>query len=327
MKYLHIGLFALFSIIRTSMAHAEPDWVSITVDNDVFVGDDSGYTNGVYLSWYDVGVGDDEPDSAMLVRPLRWTLAGDEFDGVVNAYTLGQAIVTPKDITVGAPTENDLPYSGLLFLNSTYLVIHQNKADKLSTIIGIVGPSSGAKSTQKWLHEVVGADDPKGWDSQLKDEVVFKFTRGRIWQSWASAGDCADFLFSMEAALGTIESSVSTGIMLRYGQDLRRSFAAPLLISTRTSNSAAIEGGWYVYIGLTARHIFNQIFTNGNTFRDSPSIDFKKNQLGATAGLAYSWQSVSLTLAVNDTNVIEDDLEEQLQELTRYGTLTLMWRY
>lgn len=307
-------------------ATADSDWQSITLDNDIFVGSDGGYTNGLFFSWYDTGAdgGAGQTGPSPLVRPLLWSLP-DQSGKTVNAFTVGQVMVTPESIT--AEGASDLPYSGLLFINNTYLVIGASHADKLSTSLGIVGPSSGAESVQKWIHELTGSDFPQGWDSQLKDEVVFKFSRARLRRSWISQNDCMDLLLIGEAALGTIDSSISGSIMLRYGEGLAQSFAMPVLSSTKTSNPVAFKGGWYLYIGVTARHLFNQIFTDGNTFRDSPSIDAEKSQLGAMVGFAYSWQNLSLTLAVSDINLVGDKLEAKFRELTRYGTLTLAWEY
>lgn len=308
-------------------ATADSDWRSFTLDNDIFVDSDDGYTNGLFVSWYDAGDSDasEQPGPPLLVRPLLWSLPDGHGGRVLNAYTVGQVIVTPENITV--EDNSDLPYSGLLFFNNTHLVIGAGHADKLSTSLGIVGPSSGAESAQKWIHKLTGSDFPEGWDSQLKDEIVFKFSRARLWRAWFSQNDRMDLLLIGEATLGTIDSSLSGSVMLRYGEGLAQSFAMPVLSSTKTSNPVAFKSGWYLYIGVTARHLFNQIFTDGNTFRDSPSIDAEKSQLGAMIGFAYSWQTVSLTLAVSDINLVGDKLETEFPELTRYGTLTLAWGY
>lgn len=308
---------------------AEIDWVSLTVDNDVLVGNDSGYTNGIYLSVYDVGFEVEAlPESDFWVWPLLWSIPEGRVLGGVNAYTVGQAMNTPSDITVAVPDEDDLPYSALLFLNNSYLVANDRYADKISTTIGIVGPAAFGEETQKFVHELIDSDEPKGWDTQLENELVFQLSRARIVRSWVSGSGNADLLSSADLRLGTIESSVNGGLMLRYGRGLVDSFATPLFNDSRTSNPAAIEGGWYIYAGAEAGYMFNQIFTDGNTFRDSRSIDYDRESIGVTMGIAYSWQNCSLTFAVNDLNIIQSgDESEELEDLTRFGTLTFAWRH
>jgi hypothetical protein len=36
--------------------------------------------------------------------------------------------------------------------------------------VGVVGPASFAEQTQKRIHEIVNADEPRGWNTQLKNE-------------------------------------------------------------------------------------------------------------------------------------------------------------
>ena len=338
MRMLKQYLFPLaLQVLIFQTANAETDWMSVTFDNDIFVGNDSGYTNGMFVSWYDVGIttSEDKKDRftkpGFLVRPLLWTLpaADDRERAMVNAYTIGQVMVTPQDISIQNPALDELPYSGLLFFNDTYLVVNEKYADSISTTLGVVGPLSGAESTQKWVHELLGADDPQGWNSQLDNELVFRFSRGRIWRSWISKGDHFDILLESEAGLGTISSYVLGGVIFRFGNDLTTSaYATQLFSTTKTSNPASIDGGWYTYAGITYSYLFNQIFTDGNTFKESRSIDYSHDRIGLAAGLAYSWTNVSLTIAINDYSAYEDKVEkDQLGELTRYGTLTVAWRY
>lgn len=110
--------------------------------------------------------------------------------------------------------------------------------------------------------------------------------------------------------------------MFRYGKNLIESYAVPLLDSTRTTNPVSMNGDWYIYSGIKVGYIFNQIFADGNTFRDSRSVDYDHEFVGVTLGLAYSWDNYSLAFSLNDSNIISDESEGQLKDLTEFGTLT-----
>ncbi|QLE98172.1 lipid A deacylase LpxR family protein [Neptunomonas phycophila] len=309
-------------------SYAEVDWVSVTLDNDLFVGNDNGYTNGLYVSFFDVGDASSQlPDYDFWVTPLMWSMPKNGTLGAVNSYMIGQTMSTPSDINIVVPDENELPYAALLSLTNSYVAVTPTYADRVSTTIGIVGPAALGEEAQKFVHDIIGADEPQGWDTQLKNELVFQFSRGRIWRTWASDSGHFDFLTSADLGLGTIQSYLSTGMTIRYGRDLVKSYATNLLNNSRTTNPSAVNGGWYIYGGIQAGYAFNQIFTDGNTFRDSRSIDYEHEYIGVTAGIAYSWQNFSLTFAVNDSNVIQSgDGEETLENLTQYGTITVAWR-
>ncbi len=325
---LHLYGLLVLNLFAAQQAHADFDWLSATLDNDIFVGNDNGYSNGLYISLFDVNEGEEQAvDTDILVRPLLWSLPKSTALATINAYTVGQTLNTPSDITIEIPDENELPYSALLALTNTYVVVNENVADRISTTVGFVGPVALGGPTQRFVHKLIGSDEPLGWDTQLENELVFQFGRGRTWRSWSSKNDSVDILTHSELSVGTIQSAVRGGLTFRFGRGLKQSYATTSFGSTRTSNPAAVEGGWYVFAGLQTGYVFNQIFTDGNTFRDSRSIDFDKEFVSVAAGLAYSWENVSVTFAINDSNVIQrGETEEALEDLTQYGTLTVAFR-
>jgi hypothetical protein len=301
----------------------ESEWLAVTVDNDILVGNDNGYTNGIFVSWFDVGNQNDRFTPGWLAAPLMWSMDVESARTTLQAYTLGQIMITPDDITIEDPPIDEIPYSGSLLLNYTFITMEEAHADSVGTVIGIVGPTSGAEATQKWVHDLVDADEPNGWDTQLEDEVVFQLSRGRLWRTWSAPDDRMDLLVLGEAGVGTLSSFVASGMLFRYGNELSRTFATPLLINNRSANPAAIEGGWYLFAGVRFEYVFNLIYTDGNTYRDSRSIEYDQSQVGITAGLAYSWKNVSVTFAIYDSN-LSDDLA---RDTTRFGTLTIGWRH
>lgn len=317
-------LIALLLCLPVAPARAAFDWASVTLDNDLFVGEDNGYTNGFFISLYEAEERDEQlttPD--FWVAPLLWSLRQDNLVFAVNSYTLGQTMATPSDITIADPPQDELPYSAMLFMTNTYLTISPDHADSIATTIGLIGPAALGEETQKFVHKIVGADKPQGWDTQLKNELVFQFSRARTWRSWVSESGHFDLLTGLEMNLGTISSGVEGSVYVRYGRNLLESYATTLFNSSRTSNPLSIEGGWHLYAGLQAGYIFNIIFADGNTFRDSRSIDYDRERLGVTAGLAYSWKNCSMTFAITDADILQGD---DLENLSRFGTLTFAWR-
>lgn len=329
MKRFYSSLM-LLPIMASNFCFAEIDWVSTTLDNDLFVGNDNGYTNGLYVSFFDAGdlASGDLPEHDFWVAPLMWSMPKDSIKGAVNAYMLGQTMSTPSDITVAVPAESELPYAGLLALTNSYITVTDTHADRVSTTIGIVGSAALGEEAQKFVHELIGADEPLGWDTQLENELVFQLSRARAWRTWSSNSNHFDFLTHADISLGTVQSGVQTGATFRYGRNLISSYATTLLNNSRTTNPTAIEKGWYLYAGMQLGYDFNRIFTDGNTFENSRSIDYDHEYFGITAGIAYSWQNYSLTFAVNDANLIQgEDVSDELENLTRYGTLTFAWRH
>lgn len=324
-------LTVTLGLLVTNLAKAELDWFAGTLDNDLFLGNDNGYTNGIFLSAFEAGrkntPDNPMPDNHFWVAPLMWSMPEHKLEGTLNAYTIGQIMSTPSDIRIAVPDPDELPYAALLFVTNSYITISDNHADKVGATLGMIGPAALGEEAQKFVHDIIGADEPQGWDTQLKNEVVFQFSRARLWRNWHSANDRADLLTFGEISAGTIHSGVKGGAVLRYGRGLSRSYGSILLNGSRISNPVAVESNWHFYTSLDFGYTFNQIFTDGNTFRDSRSIDYDRESIGLNIGFAYSWRNYSITLAVVDTNIIQHGPEERaLDDLTQYGTLTLAWR-
>ena len=323
-KKYFLALFLLYGM----QAYADVNWMSATLDNDFFVNEDNGYTNGIYVSTYDVYDNVKSlKKSDIWVKPLMWSMSNRSIDQVVNVYSFGQTLTTPYDISKKIPSESDLPYSAVISFTNTYITVGADYADRASTTLGIVGPLALGEETQLAVHSVISAQDPKGWDTQLNNELVFEFSRARTWRQWTSDSGSADLLLGVNGSLGTIKSGVSTAAILRYGENLKESYATALFADSRTSNPIAVNGGWFVYSGLAMKYNFNQIYTDGNTFSDSRSIDYDHNINIFALGATYSWGKGALAFAINTPFSFDEDgnRHRNLDQFNSYGTLTFAW--
>ncbi|MCW8999039.1 MAG: lipid A deacylase LpxR family protein, partial [Kangiellaceae bacterium] len=257
-----------------------------------------------------------------------WSMSKDQKRSAVNAYMIGQTMITPSDINEAEPGPNEIPYSALLAFTNSYVTFDGFVADQVSTTVGIIGPAALGEEIQKVVHEILGADEPLGWGTQLKNELVFQFSRSRAQRRWVSDSGDFDLIQNTELSLGTISSYVSAGVTMRYGKGLENSYVTTLFSNSRIINPSAINRGWYIYARMQGGYLFNQIFTDGNTFRDSPSIDYEQTFVELSIGVAYSWDNYSFSFAMADANILQTGTEEEtLENLTQYGTLSIAWRF
>ncbi len=310
----------VFFLFFPSVSKAEFDWISFTYDNDFFLGDDSGYTNGLFFSLYELENSDKKIEPSWMLSPLKWSIESESALSKINSYTVGQVIITPDDITQKVPPSNSTPYAGMLFLNDTYISSNKKYADAIRVTLGVVGPISGAEHVQKEIHRIVGANDPKGWDTQLNNELVFQFSRARAWRSWVSENQRFDIVNMLDVSLGTISSSVSASSMIRYGKNLEKSYETILYAQKRTSNPVSVKKEhWNVFASIYTKYLFNSIFLDGNTFEKSRSVDYDPKHLGMALGFSYSWNNYIVSLAINNFN--QGDKERK--NLDRFGTFTI----
>ncbi len=298
------------------------NWFTFTLDNDLFIGRDDGYTNGVYFSLHNAGLAKEAPEPGLLISPLAFLFEKKAPLFSLNSWTFGQTMVTPEDITAENPDPRDVPYSGLIFLSNSFIRAWENEASKYTFAFGMVGPSSLAEESQRIVHKTIGSEIPQGWDYQLKDEFVFQLEYGRMWRRWLLE-DRADLILLADLALGTIETFASSGTFVRFGNDLEYTYVTPSLRATRTVNPIAIDGGWFVFAGFNAHLYARRIFVDGNTFKESRSTELDHTQFSFAAGFTFSWKRLSASIAMENAHILEDSPDA----VSRYGSLTLAWKY
>lgn len=109
---------------------------------------------------------------------------------------LANNIYTGKNINlpVSRLPPNDHPYAGWTYLDfykeNTFFT---DASDKYEISIGCIGPCSHSEQIQKWWHaNVVNAPEPRGWDSQIGNELAIQTTYTKRWAPFASCGEnCA----------------------------------------------------------------------------------------------------------------------------------------
>ena len=159
-------------------ADARGTW-SVTFENDIFGDEDRDYTNGVRLDY--VTPRNNLSAAGRLAKRGLYGWFSDASDWY-GLYTLGQNIYTPSDISLKTPPKTDRPYAGFLYLGAGVAADRGDRLDTLSVEIGIVGPSSLAEESQTIVHEIIGAQEPRGWHNQLDDELGLRLLYERKWK-------------------------------------------------------------------------------------------------------------------------------------------------
>jgi hypothetical protein len=188
-KRSKLGLFALlflsaFQPIAGQAAAPDREGTgvfTVVVENDLFARTDQSYTSGVRASW--VTSPQNTPSWALSLA-RRIPLFADW--GVVRTeYAIQQAIFTPADTRRVIPDPLDRPYAG--WLNASIGLIGETGSllDQLSLSLGVVGPSSLARESQRLVHDIRGIDSPQRLGLSIAERaggpaiVSEKLARGR----------------------------------------------------------------------------------------------------------------------------------------------------
>lgn len=306
-------------------------FVTATLENDLFAGKDGGYTNGVAVTWAHGGLNEFTAENIPAwIHALSKDLYVSTQPGRHRAvsYTIGQGMQTPSDITVPTLIKDEAPYVGLLVWSASLHAFDDRVADALALTLGVVGPLSGAEPTQKFVHRVIGADEPKGWDHQIGNEPVFRVGAERLWRlsDWqVRDGTGIDVIGIGEVGVGTLKSDVAAGIGVRFGQGLERSFPAATVLPGRQVNPLAGSSArsWNVFFNVLATFVANDIGIDGNTFRDSHSVPLEHWQAEAVAGVAFNLDRWGFLISA----VAASDRYRGQAEMTRFGSLSVTYNH
>jgi hypothetical protein len=205
------------------------------------------------------------------------------------ALSLGQSIYTPKNIYTAQLLEDDRPYAGWSYLAAALQTKNVDFLNTLELNIGIVGPSSLAEQSQKLTHKWMIA-----W--QLFWRVVSRSV---------GHGLAYDVIPHAGITVGNVLTYTNAGGEIRFGYNLPADFGSSLIepggatvapISTRDPRlGAASHFGVTFFAGVDGRAVARNVFLDGNTFRDSASVD--KNYLVAdiSAGVSVIFKKFKLT--------------------------------
>jgi hypothetical protein len=326
-----IRLAAACAVLYPGAALAQPDGppdphatLSLVIENDKFTGRDRHYTNGLQLSWMSSEIVPGWVAQLGAAMPMF-------ADGARLRYgaALGHTIFTPDDTETSALVSNDRPYAGWLYANFSLAADAGDRLDRLTLSLGVIGPSAGGESVQNDWHSVIGVDDSNGWDNQLRDEPAFVLFYERQWR-WlverGRGGFGVDALPHVGGALGNVYTYASAGVTLRFGQDLPADYGPPRILPALPGSAffrPRAGFGWYIFAGAEGRAVARDIFLDGNTFKDSHSVDKEPFVADLQAGIAFTIDVVRLAYTlVYRTR----EFEGQTQPDT-FGSISLSLRW
>ncbi len=294
-------------------------------ENDIISGDDDNYTNGIRISWFssETGVPHWLEDTANYL-PF-FSAKGEKRYG----FDIGQSMFTPRNISIDPPDPKDRPYAGWTYASVGLAADTGNRLDRLQLQLGIVGPASLADGTQDFVHDLIDSPDPQGWDHQLKNEPGIVLTYQRKWRhlfEFSPFGFAFDASPHIGGAVGNVFTHAAAGTTFRFGYDLPADYG-PSPIQPALPGSDFFEPhdllGWYLFAGFEGRAVARNLFLDGNTFTDSPSVD-KEHWVGDLHfGVAATWGDYRLAY----THILRTREFKTQEQSDSYGSITLSVRF
>ncbi len=298
-------------LLSSAQASAESDqtkdWtLNLYLDNDLFSQTDRDYTNGLRVSWVSPDITSylDDPTLPAWIRAVnqKLTFFHDGREGLQRnlIFSVGQTLYTPGDLTRTDLIVDDRPYAGWLFASVGYQTRKDDQLDTLEARFGIVGPGAFGKEAQDFVHDIRGFDKFQGWDNQLENEpgVIFLWEHKRKYRYLQNENSRFgyDVIGHTGLALGNVRSYLNGGAEFRVGWAIPDDFGTSALRPGGDNSSpystwdprSTVDRIWgaHGFISFDMRLVGQDIFLDGNTFRDSHSI--AKESLVVDGAIGFS---------------------------------------
>jgi lipid A 3-O-deacylase len=309
---------------------SEPGHVTLIEENDALQPrpTDRHYTQGARLSYTSA--------------PLMNGTALDIFFGLTNGLwmqgtptdrrfelTFGQSIYTPRHYRDTVPDPLDRPFAGWLY--GGFGIFQETDRRSLASfelLVGVVGPSALAGPTQAAVHAALGQPGPK-WPNELKDEPGTVLSYDRKWRlQYTLDGQYAfEIIPEFGASVGNVFTYAQAGALVRFGKDLEVDYG-PARIRPSLSGTTWLRPGsgfgWYIFAGAQTRLVARNIFLDGNTFQDGPSVEKRPVVTDVSAGLSlFLADRLKLDLVVTERT--EEFTTQQGRD--RFGNINLTVRF
>ncbi|RYY54928.1 MAG: lipid A deacylase LpxR family protein, partial [Chitinophagaceae bacterium] len=265
----------------------------VFLDNDFINlrghGSDQAYTNGIRLDYFNVLSGR---------RGLfSWMPRAGENSVNTTGVSAMQVMYSPEDLKKRQPDSSDFPYSG--GLTASYSLHSSNPAKKFSLRSeitgGVMGPPALGEEMQRMVHRIMGFIEPKGWDYQLKTDLLINvdFTAEKMLHEF---GRGAELVGGANASLGSMNNAASVYAIFRAGhinpyfngflaQTNAYRGSKKLFYNIIVSPRAELQ----IYNALVDGGLFRRWSGRDVSKANRPTLTASELNLGIDYGFALSW--------------------------------------
>ncbi len=316
--------------------------LNLYFENDLFSQTDQDYTNGIRASWVSPDLEDyiDDPQIPQAIKQInrKLTFFHKSHRGLQRniIVSLGQTMYTPRDRMATELIEDDRPYAGWLYSSFSFQSKNDVQLDTVEAQFGVIGPASLAEQAQNFIHDLRGFDRFLGWDNQLGNEPGLLFLwehKHKLVKPTADPENLSyDFIGHTGVALGNVAAYLNIGAEFRVGWLIPADFGTSAVRPGGDNSAPDVTWdprergkGWgmHAFVSTDVRLVARDIFLDGNTFRNSHSVDKEPVVADASVGISLIKNGVKVSFA----QVFRTREFRKQKETHSYGSLSISYTF
>ncbi len=304
MKRLRARIAHLFERkTEFSYTHSEPAFagaisrkrvIIFGLENDIFAGTDMWYTNGTTAEW--ISPAWQYAPLSRLLHPSR--RASLDYYGL----QIRQNLYTAKYPFWEGIQYGDRPFAAYLTLGNFKISNFPNKRLRLLTSldVGIIGPHAFGGQVQKFIHS--SAKEPVGWENQIRDDVVLKYSLMAEKSLWFVPGH--DITADAGINAGTLYNNAFAGLAYRFARfDRRYSDDLPEPFKPGLWNQLIRRTQIEAFARISATAVFYDATLQGGIFNHSSPYTIREKDLsryvvGGSGGVSASFNGLCIAFSM-----------------------------
>lgn len=267
--------------------------IATKADNDIFFHTDYYYTAGLQFDYRKL--------VARNTGLHRLATGANDSSRLIINYTLGSKIFNSRSIFYKETATMDRPYAGWTFAGFNVTRFQSpTKGIGLGLELGIVGNVTGLGQLQRWWHRQTHFLVPKGWGTQIRNEVVINLNFNV--QRSVRLSNSIDLVSSTAIHGGTGLNRISQDATFRFLQfkPISQSFFTNSFLSWNEPSKKNKE--FFLFAGAGVDYTASNIFIEGSLFQVNQSlftVDAKAWMIRCNFGLMYSQNRSSFSATVH----------------------------
>ena len=313
--------------------------IRLELSNDIILSSDNQFTNGtsvVVSSAVADSLNETAGTPAFGRSLVAWAIPEKTGLKYRESWVFGQNMQTPADIETSELIPNDVPYVGFLGWGNSFYGFNDDAFFGAQWLIGWVGEEALAEQGQKFVHTVIGGDNPEGWDNQLDSEPVlngYVSVKRRFFRSaWFDAALAGDI------AVGNFFTFVQPGLELRFGDRPGGFHYIPDPVGRGMDYDATLLSGeqtrMYASVALRATYFAWALPREGNLLVDNEWTDRNTVGINRVVGqtvIGLHWVGprfgAHLSLWLSTETVKEDNLPSSEDPRNSFGSFMAEYRF
>lgn len=271
-SFLFILFISFSGVSQTSFSKE----FSLLTDNDLYTSTyrDRYYTNGLFLTFRKVA----NNVNKKVVKKI-------------HSYQIGHMMFTPIKATLQFASTHDRPFAGYFYAEYGQSRFYNSQNVLITNLqVGLIGPNAKGKDFQNFMHGIYNYPEAKGWKHEVRNAFALNLNSTFIKHFKKTSNSHFDLNSYNELKIGTVFSSISTGLYSRFGfKKLQKTSNTVAFNSNLNNKPQQSFSESFIYIKPMLNYVVYDATIQGSFLNTTSPVTFEVKPINFSLELGYKF--------------------------------------